>query len=169
MGLAILNADDPHVAAMADCTRAKVITFGVSANADVRATQISSVWPEPLTFNVSNGSDTLTVRTKLIGEHWVTSILAALACGLACGVDLRQCMKAVEEFEAPFGRYSVHSKRGGPSYVFDHKAPFWTIATSLAFIKSARAPRKTMVFGTISDYPGKASPSQSRQRCVGSL
>jgi len=36
-----------------------------------------------------------------------------------------------------------------------NKAVEWTIAPSLAFLAQARAPRKTIVFGTISDYPGK--------------
>ena len=43
-GTAILNADDPHVLAMATRTSARVITFGRSANADVRATEVSSSW-----------------------------------------------------------------------------------------------------------------------------
>jgi len=140
---------------MAARTRARVLLFGTSSDADIRATEISSAWPERLAMTVSHGSDSLRIQTKFVGEHWTTSVLAAVACGLVCGVDLKDSAKAIESFEPMFGRYSVHAKPNGPVYIFDHKAPYWTIAASLAFVKSAYAPHKTVVFGTISDYPGK--------------
>ena len=62
-----------------------------------------------------------------------------------------------------FGRYTVHVRADGASYVLDsHKAPYWTIAEGLTFVKGVSAPRKTIVFGTISDYPGAASPRYRR-------
>jgi UDP-N-acetylmuramoyl-tripeptide--D-alanyl-D-alanine ligase len=76
---------------------------------------------------------------------------------MLCGLDLKTCAKAIETFEPSAGRYSVHPVPGRATYIFDHKAPFGTIAESLAFIAAARAVRKTVVFGTISDYPGAAS------------
>jgi UDP-N-acetylmuramoyl-tripeptide--D-alanyl-D-alanine ligase len=155
-GIAILNADDPHVMAMASRTSARVVTFGTCPNAELRATQISSDWPGRLTLTVHHGQDTLQIRTRLVGEHWTTSVLAAIACGLVCGVDLGECARRIENFEPAFGRHSVHVRPDGPVYIFDHKAPVWTIAVSLAFLKAARAPRTTAVFGTISDYPGSA-------------
>ena len=41
-GLAVLNADDPRVAAMRDVTAATVRTFGLGARRDVRATEVES-------------------------------------------------------------------------------------------------------------------------------
>jgi UDP-N-acetylmuramoyl-tripeptide--D-alanyl-D-alanine ligase len=161
-GTAILNADDPHVIAMASRTSASVVTFGKSPNADVRATQISSAWPDRLTLTVSHGQDACRIRTRFVGEHWTTSVLAAIACGLICGVDLKECARAIENFEPMFGRHSVHVTPHGPVYIFDHKAPLWTIAASLAFFKAAQAPRTTAVFGTISDYPGSAGSRYRR-------
>src|SRR6476620_2610203 len=155
--VAILNADDPHVLAIATRASARVITFGRSANADVRATDVSSSWPDRLKLTVTCGDKALQIQTKLVGEHWTTSVLAAVTCGIVCGLDLNDCVKAVENFEPVFGRYSVHVRPDGPVYVFDHKAPFWTIAVGLAFVKGASAPRKTIVLGTRSDYPGAAS------------
>jgi len=155
-GIAILNADDPHVRAMAMRTRAKVITFGLSPDADIRATEVSSVWPDRLTLTVVHGHESLRVHTRLVGEHWVPSVLAAIACGIACGVELKACAKVLEKCDPVFGRYSIHAKPEGPVYVLDtRKAPLWTIASGLAFVERAKAPRKTIVFGTISDYPGK--------------
>jgi UDP-N-acetylmuramoyl-tripeptide--D-alanyl-D-alanine ligase len=92
-----------------------------------------------------------------VGEHWATSVLAAIACGIACGLDLKTCARAVAGVAPVFGRYSVHASEGGASFVLDSiKAPFWTIPAGLKFVAAASAPRKTIVFGTISDYAGNA-------------
>jgi UDP-N-acetylmuramoyl-tripeptide--D-alanyl-D-alanine ligase len=56
----------------------------------------------------------------------------------------------------------VHQLPGGPTFVFDHKAPVWTIPHCFAFIKAASAPRKTIIFGTVSDYAGSAGPRYRR-------
>jgi UDP-N-acetylmuramoyl-tripeptide--D-alanyl-D-alanine ligase len=118
---------------------------------------VSSSWPDRLGLRVTCGDKTFKIQTRFVGEHWTASVLAAITCGIVCGLDLNDCVKAVENFEPIFGRHSVHVKPDGPVYVFDHKAPFWTIVVGLAFVKGASAPRKTVVFGTISDYPGAAS------------
>jgi UDP-N-acetylmuramoyl-tripeptide--D-alanyl-D-alanine ligase len=158
-GIAILNADDPFVRAMANRTRAKVITFGLSPDADVRAIEVSSQWPDRLSLTVIHGQESASVRTRLVGEHWTTSVLAAIACGVACGVQLQICAKVLGKIKPAFGRYSIHSKPGGPIYVLDsRKAPFWTIASGINFMAQAQSSRKTIVVGTISDCPGSGSP-----------
>ena len=96
-------------------------------------------------------------RPAFPGTHWTSAILAAIACGLACKLDLEACVGAIAETEPVFGRFSVHPVPGGPLFVLDsYKAPLWTVPSSLAFLETARAPRKTVVFGTLSDYAGNA-------------
>ena len=155
-GVAILNADDPHVLAMATRTRARVVTYGLSPEAEIRGADMRSAWPDRLTLTVMHGQEQLQLRTQLVGEYWATSVLAAVACGLACGLSLEACGKAVAGFEPVFGRSSVHSVPDGPDYILEtQKAPLWTMANSITFMREARAPRKTMVIGTVSDYSGK--------------
>ncbi len=157
-GTAILNIDDPHVCSMRMRARATVMTYGRSADADIRGIEISSAWPDRLTLTVVRGREKLPLQTQLAGEQWTTSVLAAIACGLACGLELEVCGDAVSRFEPVFARSSVHPVPNGPDFILDAiKAPFWTIAQSIEFMRQARAPRKTIVFGTISDYPGAAS------------
>ncbi len=156
-GTAILNADDPRVLAMASRTRARVMTFGIASGADVRAFDVSGLWPDRLAFTVSSAGKSMRVETRFPGTHWTSSMLAAIACGLACGLDLEACVGAIAEAEPVFGRFSVHPVPAGPVFVLDsYKAPLWTVPSSLAFLETARAPRKTVIFGTMSDYAGKA-------------
>jgi UDP-N-acetylmuramoyl-tripeptide--D-alanyl-D-alanine ligase len=161
-GIAILNVDDPNVRGMQKRTRARVVTFGLSPDADVTATGISSNWPDRLAVTVAYGKESRHVQTRLNGEFWTTSVLAAVACGIACGLDLRTCTETIAAVEPNFGRYSVHQVPGGPVFVLDHKAPFWTIPHCLGFLASAKARRKTVIFGTISDYAGSGSARYRR-------
>lgn len=163
-GTAILNADDPHVLSMVSQTRARIVTFGTSPGADIRATDVSSVWPERLSLTATYDGQRQRIQSRLVGDHWVTSILAAMACGIVCGVNFEDCAEAVEKFEPMFARYSVHTRPGLPVYVLDtRKAPAWTLPYSLAFIGRARAPRKTIVFGTLSDRPGGWTSARYRK------
>jgi UDP-N-acetylmuramoyl-tripeptide--D-alanyl-D-alanine ligase len=161
-GIAILNADDPNVWRMRKHTRARVVSFGLSPNAEVRASDISSNWPNRLSLTVTHRNKSQKIQTRLVGEFWATSVLAAVSCGVACGLDLRTCAKAITTAEPNLARYSVHQLPGGPTFVFDHKAPVWTIPHCFAFIKAASAPRKTIIFGTVSDYAGSAGPRYRR-------
>jgi UDP-N-acetylmuramoyl-tripeptide--D-alanyl-D-alanine ligase len=154
-GVAILNADDPRVWAMAERTRARVFTYGLSDRADLRAAEVSGRWPDRLSFTASYKEATTRIETQLAGEHWVTSVLAAIACGIVCGLDLETCVAAAQSVEPSLGRYSIHLRPDEGAYVLDSwKAPLWTIPLGLNFVGRARAPRKTIFFGTISDYGG---------------
>ena len=157
-GTAILNADDPYVHGMASRCRARVLTYGLSNDADVRAVQVSSAWPNPLSLTVIHETDSVDIVSNMMGTHWATSILAAVTCGVVCGLDLKTCGQALANAEPVFGRYSVHRVPAGPDFVFDHKAAFWTLPFALNFIAQANALRKTLVLGNISDYGGAASP-----------
>jgi UDP-N-acetylmuramoyl-tripeptide--D-alanyl-D-alanine ligase len=161
-GFAILNADDPNVINMQKRTRARVVTFGLSPDADVRAAEISSNWPNRLVLTVTHRNESVQIQTRLVGEFWTTAVLASVACGIACGLDLRTCAKAIATAEPNLARYSVHQVPGGPTFVFDHKAPVWTIPHCLAFLKGASAPRKTVIFGNLSDYAGSGGQRYRR-------
>ena len=51
-GVAILNEDDPRVAAMAGKCRTRIIRFGCGPEADVRARNVFSQWPERLSLSI---------------------------------------------------------------------------------------------------------------------
>lgn len=156
-GLAVLNADDPNVVAMREKSTAKVITFGCSEHADLRLLSSESFWPPLLRLKVSWRGETSTVESGLVGEHWSVAILAALATALELGMDRERILKAVSAFRPGFCRMSVHRTPDRRSFVLDTwKAPHWGLQACLGFLKSVDAPRKTVVFGTISDYRGNS-------------
>jgi UDP-N-acetylmuramoyl-tripeptide--D-alanyl-D-alanine ligase len=89
-GLAVLNADDPRVRAMADRTKARVVLVGVAPDADVRATDVrlDAVSRPGFTIHADGGS--ADVQLSLHGEHHVGNALAAAAVGLELGLPLTE-------------------------------------------------------------------------------
>ena len=88
-GVALLNADDPLVAAMARRTAARVVTFGRSPGANVRAAAVSLDELSRPRFTLEMPDGTAAVTLRLHGEHNVTNALAAgaMAGQLGLGVS----------------------------------------------------------------------------------
>ncbi|GAB2992591.1 MAG TPA: UDP-N-acetylmuramoyl-tripeptide--D-alanyl-D-alanine ligase [Actinotalea caeni] len=95
-GVAVLNADDPRVSAMAPLAP-RVTTFGRSGDADVRALDVTVDDEGHARFVLAAGEERLPVRLGLAGEHHVTNALAAATVALHLGLPLAH---VVEELAA---------------------------------------------------------------------
>jgi UDP-N-acetylmuramoyl-tripeptide--D-alanyl-D-alanine ligase len=93
--VAVLNADDDRVAAMAGLTNARVRWFGLSDSADVRAEDIEAT-ATGTRFTLVIGDERMPVRLRILGEHHVLNALAALSAARELGVDLAQAIEAIE-------------------------------------------------------------------------
>ena len=99
-GIAILNADDPRVAAMASRTAASVVTTGVRAPADLRATDIAMDSAARASFTLVTPEGVAAVALRVVGAHQVPNALAAAAVGRAVGVPLADVAAALSSAEA---------------------------------------------------------------------
>ena len=157
-GAAILNADDPLVLAMSLRCRGKIVTYGLAADAQVRAEGIRSSWPDRLTFDVIHGDQRHTVCTQLCGTHWVPCVLAAIATSLEMGVPLAAAAHAIETVPPAKRRMEPVIRADGITFIRDDiKAPLQSIPPALDFIRNAQASRRIVVIGTISDYVGNST------------
>ena len=96
-GIAVLNVDDEHVAAMADRAPGRVWRVSVEgrADADISAWDIR-YGSEGASFVVRDETGAeATVKTKLLGKHNVLNILLGVAVGRAMGLRLRQMAHAI--------------------------------------------------------------------------
>ena len=84
-GFAVLNADDPVVAAMDRRTAAQVVRFGGSAAAHVRATDIALDDRGRPSFRLVTPAGMAPVRLAVPGLHQVSNALAAAAVALQLG------------------------------------------------------------------------------------
>ncbi len=88
-GVAILNADDPRVLAMAARTQARIVTFGVQApDATVLATDVRLDELGRPSFMLRTPEGSAPVTLRLHGAHNVPNALAASALAREFGLDL---------------------------------------------------------------------------------
>ena len=106
-GVALLNADDPRVRALAPRTKARVVLFGESADADLRATDVNARGIEGLRFVAHDGARSVDVRLPLPGRHLVPAALAALGAATALGVPMDEAAIALSTMDAPAHRMNV--------------------------------------------------------------
>ena len=96
-GAAILNADDPLVRAMASRTKARVILFGESDEADVRAENVRLTESGQPSFSLRTPSGCSDVTMRLYGEHHVSNALAAAAVAHELGMSADEIARALSE------------------------------------------------------------------------
>ena len=94
-GVAVLNADDPLVLAMRARTAARVVTYGESADADVRAEDVVLDADARPSYVLVAGSDRTRVSLALHGRHHVSNSLAVAAVGLSLGIPLEPLADAL--------------------------------------------------------------------------
>ncbi|MFJ3875864.1 UDP-N-acetylmuramoyl-tripeptide--D-alanyl-D-alanine ligase [Streptomyces sp. NPDC090077] len=94
-GIAILNADDPLVAAMASRTRAQVMTFGTARGTDVRAVDMRLDPEGRASFTLVAAGCDARVSLNLHGPHHVSNALAAAAVAIGLGADVEKTADAL--------------------------------------------------------------------------
>jgi UDP-N-acetylmuramoyl-tripeptide--D-alanyl-D-alanine ligase len=85
-GVAILNADDPLVAAMAAVTSAAVVTVGRTAGALIRAEDVTQDGADHARFTLVTPEGSAPVALAVVGAHQVGNALTAAAAGRAVGM-----------------------------------------------------------------------------------
>jgi UDP-N-acetylmuramoyl-tripeptide--D-alanyl-D-alanine ligase len=98
-GVALLNADDPLVMAMAARTAARVVTFG-RGPADVRAEDVRLDDRGRPGFRLDTPSGSGQVQLRLYGEHNVHNALAAAALAGELGMPAAEITQRLSEAEA---------------------------------------------------------------------
>jgi len=128
-GVAVLNADDEYVRAMAGMTQARVLTYGLSEKADVRASMIQSQGLEGVRFRLHYGDQMLHVTLPLLGRHSVHTGLAAAAVGIAEDMPWHDILTGLRNISAHLRLVAVPGPNG--STILDdtyNASPVSTIA-----------------------------------------
>ena len=99
-GVAVLNADDPLVLAMAQRTRARVVTYGLDPQADLWADNIESAGLDGVRFHLHYRHETLHVHVPLLGRHSVHTALRAAAVGLVEGLTWQEILDGLNALGA---------------------------------------------------------------------
>ena len=171
-GLAVLNADDDAVFAMAARTSARVVTFGLGTHADVRAVDVELDGLARPSFRVLTARGEVGVSLSLHGAHYVSNALAATAVALELGLDLEAIaaglagIKVVSKW-----RMQVSERADGVVVINDAynanpesvKAALAALAAMGSGEQGARQPhRMHAVLGVMAEL-GPAAPAAHRE------
>jgi UDP-N-acetylmuramoyl-tripeptide--D-alanyl-D-alanine ligase len=154
--VAVLNADDRLVAAMADRAPAgaAVRTFGESGTADVRAEAIDLDELGRPVFTLATADGTAPVRLQAYGEHQVPNALAAATAGLACGLALPDVASALSE-ATPRSRWRMEVSRRADGLTVVNDAynanPESVRAALKALVAIAKGRRSWAVLGQMAE------------------
>ena len=117
-GTLILGADSPEALRLAAVARCDVQTFGLSEDADWRASEVT---PEGdhIRFQLSHRREPLGhFEVPLFGAHNVRNALAAIAVGATVGISTEELRKGLLEFRGVRRRLELRGVSQGVS-VFD--------------------------------------------------
>ena len=160
-GFAVVNADDPTSASYLARIGGPVLTVGIRAAAEISATPLEQYVSEQ-TFLLTAGSETVPVRTRMIGTHHVYNCLAASAVGLAYGVDLVTVARGLEAVEHLPGRLE-RLECGQPFGVFvDYAHTPDALTGSLEALREVVRGRLICVFGAGGDRDREKRPLMGR-------
>ena len=144
---AILNSDDPRVAAMA-ANAEKVVTFGMGA-ADVRATDVRTE-RGCARFDIHTDNDRVSVALNLVGEHHVYNALAAATVARQCGRTLEEIASGLAEARPLSAHRMALSERSDGVRILDdsyNASPESMKAAMRALVDVADGGRSVAVIG----------------------
>jgi UDP-N-acetylmuramoyl-tripeptide--D-alanyl-D-alanine ligase len=154
-GTAVLSHEDPRVAAMAERTRARVVTFGEGG--DVRA-----VWLElddrlRPTFTLVSPWGNAVVELPVSGRHQVANALAAAAAALALGVEPAAVADGLGRARLSPWRMELVVAPSGARILNDaYNANPASLRAALESLAGLPADRRTAVLGVMAEL-GKRS------------
>ncbi|GBF75468.1 UDP-N-acetylmuramoyl-L-alanyl-D-glutamate--2,6-diaminopimelate ligase [Paenibacillus sp. 598K] len=157
----IINADDPYGVQLAKASAAEVITYGIEAEADVRASNIA-ISARGTSFHLETFRGGLDVQLRLVGKFNVANALAAVATGLAEGLELTQIRDSLEQIAGVPGR--VEAVDAGQDYavIVDYAHTPDGLDNVLKAVKEIAAGRVICVFGCGGDRDRTKRPIMGR-------
>lgn len=146
-GTAVLNADDQYVSQFGREFKGKVVTYGLSPTATVRAENIQARGENGSTFDVVIGNQRQSAALPLVGSHNVYNALAAIAVAIERGLTLADAADALKSLTPAEKRGQV-VRLGNISVVNDcYNSNPKALAAMVDALASMPAKRRIVVAG----------------------
>jgi UDP-N-acetylmuramyl pentapeptide synthase len=117
-GTAVLNADDPRVLALAERTDRKVLFYGLTDRARIRARDVATR-EAGCAFTLMLPDERVNVMLNIPGEFMVSNALAAAATGYLAGLSAGEIKAGLEAFRPEPGRMSIRRLANGIHMIDD--------------------------------------------------
>lgn len=153
-GVAVLNADDERVRAMAAQTAARVVLAGEAADATVRAEDVRLDDRGRAAYLLSTPDGRAPVQLRVTGRHQVGNSLLAAAVAAAAGAPVSEIAAALSEFTpASSRRMDVFDRPDGVTVIDDsyNANPASTTAALRALASIGSGRRRVAVLGYLAE------------------
>ena len=150
-GSALLNADDPRVAAMRALTDARVHTFGTAESADMRVTGVIQRGAGGVDFGFESRWGSGDCSLSVPGLHMASNAAAALLAAAVTGCDPREAAALLRDVSLSPMRMAVHEV-GGLTIVDDsYNASPTSMRAALDTVVAMPASRRVAVVGLMAE------------------
>jgi UDP-N-acetylmuramoyl-tripeptide--D-alanyl-D-alanine ligase len=106
-GTVVVNLDDEAVRIISHRWQGKRVTFGLSSDADVTATDIEKHGARGIRFKLVIGDKVNKLEMKIVGIHHIYNALAAAAAAWAAGIDEKFIVEGLAHFKPVSGRMQI--------------------------------------------------------------
>src|SRR5258707_525373 len=117
--VAVLNADDPLVAAFASHAPGRVLTYAIEKAADYRAEAIEDRGALGSSFVMAQGGKRTRLELALPGRHVISNALAALAAASVWGIGAAEAQTVFRTLHAPAMRGELLRFSNGAALIND--------------------------------------------------
>jgi UDP-N-acetylmuramoyl-tripeptide--D-alanyl-D-alanine ligase len=117
--VAVLNADDPLVAAMSFHAPGRVLTYGIENGADFRAESIVDRGALGSKFVLTQWDKQVPLELSLAGRHVIANALAALAAASVWGITPEESREVLRSLRAPAMRGELIQFANGSAIIND--------------------------------------------------
>ena len=145
-GACVLCLDDPNVQLIIPRIKRRRVTYGMTAQADVSAHDISYSDSFGSKFSVWKGSEVLgEINLPVPGKHNIYNALAAIAVALELEIPFEKIAEAFSQFKNANRRFQFKGEANGITVVDDYGHHPTEITATLSAAKNGDSGKRTVV------------------------
>ena len=161
-GIAILNADDPRVRAMAARTAVRCLLFGEADDADARVRDVVLDELARPSFGLDTPWGSAEVRLLVSGRHMATNAAGALACVGAVGGDIAAGAAALSSVTLTAMRMQVDRAPSGAIILNDsYNANPTSMRAAIDALVGLPANRRVAILAVMAEISDAATEHQA--------
>ncbi len=147
-GRAIVSGDDERIRPLTTRCKAPITYFSPSATQDVQVEWTGLRCTLPATHEPTANEQAITLSSPLLGQHYVTTLLAAYYVGKYCGLPMAAMEHALAHFQPLPGRLNPLAGVHGATLLDDtHNAAPAAVLAGLTTLKALPAVRRMAILG----------------------
>lgn len=167
--LALINRDDIDGRFAEYITNATIDTYGTTASAEYRFETQDTTMQDGYSGNIliTEYDEPLPVTLKVLGEHSLRPIMAAVGVGIKLGLTADEIRKGVEEIRAVPGRMNVLRGQNNSTIIDDtyNSSPAAADA-AMRTLYTLQAPQRIVILGSMNEL---GSMSAQEHEFLGSI